>query len=79
MPLFVLLTIGALAKKRRWMTEKGIFEMNNLSLKILFPCLILRNAMNSDIGSVLNPQMLLYGWFSYIIMEIGRASCRERV
>ena len=68
MPLFVLLTIGALAKKRRWMSEKGIFEMNNLCLRILFPCLVLRNAMNSDIGKVLNPSMLLYGWFTYAIM-----------
>lgn len=68
MPMFVLLTIGALAKQRRWMSEKGIFEMNNLCLKILFPCLVLRNAMSSDIGRVLNSRMLLYGFFTYLVM-----------
>jgi predicted permease len=64
-PLFALLAIGSIARQLRWLGINGTTEMNRLCLRVLFPCMILRNAIGADISKILNPLLLGFSLLSY--------------
>ena len=64
-PLFALLAIGSIARQLHWLGTNGTTEMNRLCLRVLFPCMILRNAIGADISKILNPLLMGFGLLSY--------------
>ena len=73
-PIFIMVLFGYLLKRKRIINDSFVAESQKLVFTLALPALIFKDISKTDIRSLFNPQLIIFA-----VIEIGRASCRERV
>ena len=60
-PIFVLMSIGAVIKWRRWLNEEELAHMNRMVFRVFFFCMMFYSLYTSDPSNSLRPRLMLFG------------------
>ena len=60
-PLFVLMLIGVVVKKYRWLEDEELAHMNRMVFRVFFFCMMFYNIYTTDIAEVFRPKLIAFG------------------
>ena len=60
-PMFCLMSIGALVKYRKWLTDEELNHMNRMVFRVFFFCLMFHSIYTTKISETLRPNLMLFG------------------
>ncbi len=60
LPLFLIIMLGFLIRKRDWLTEDEVSRINNVVFKLLFPFLVFSNIYTTDLSASFYPKLILF-------------------
>lgn len=69
-PIFIFIFIGFFLKERKIISEVAITSLNSIVFSLLLPANLIRNLMNSDLSTVINPKLLLFTVIGYILSAV---------
>lgn len=74
-PLFVLIVIGFFIRRRGFVRDEALPQMNNLAFTIFLPALLFNNLYSTDVRSAFSPKLLVYAVFSALAVYVLAVVC----
>ena len=65
-PIFVLMSIGAVIKWRRWLNEEELAHMNRMVFRVFFCCMMFHSLYTADLSTSIRPRLMLFGVFGVL-------------
>ncbi len=59
-PIFVLISIGAVIKWRRWLDEDELAHMNRMVFRVFFCCMMFHSLYTADLSTSIRPRLMLF-------------------
>ncbi len=66
MPMFLLILLGLMLKKKCQLDEKTSLQMNKIVFQILIPALIFNNIYKTNIKTIFKPELILFTVFAIL-------------
>lgn len=60
-PIFILMSIGAVIKWRRWLNEEELNHMNRMVFRVFFCCMMFHSLYTADLSTSIRPRLMLFG------------------
>ena len=68
LPLCILIVIGYIAKERKMVSKEAFKQVNQIVFNVLIPVVLMKNIMETDIGSVFKLDYILFAAAGVLIM-----------
>lgn len=59
-PIFLLMALGFLLRKLKWMEERTVRQVNQVIFRAFLPTMIFKNVYESDLRTVFDPKLVLF-------------------
>ncbi|MDY3239823.1 MAG: AEC family transporter [Anaerovoracaceae bacterium] len=59
-PMFIIMAIGVLLRKRNFLNETEVKKLNKLVFNVFFPCLMFSNIYGAEVGEAFDKKLILY-------------------
>ena len=60
LPLFLMMMLGFLVRKRSWLTDEETDRFNSVIFKVLFPFTVFASIYNTDLSHAFHPNLIIY-------------------
>lgn len=60
-PIFVLMSIGAVIKQQRWLNEEELAHMNRMVFRVFFCCMMFHSLYTADLSTSIRPRLMIFG------------------
>lgn len=70
LPLFFIMMLGFIIRKREWLTQEELRRINNVVFNLLFPFLVFSSIYHSDLSTSVQPAMIAFGILSITLISL---------
>ena len=67
-PLFCLMSIGAVVKWQKWLTDEELNHMNRMVFRVFFFCLMFHSIYTTDLAATFKPKLMIFGAGAVLII-----------
>ena len=59
-PIFVLISIGAVIKWRRWLSDEELAHMNRMVFRVFFCCMMFHSLYTAELSASIRPRLMMF-------------------